>query len=141
MQNQQMEMRLNAPQIPPPAPLVVPVPVPAVDMTEIMTLDHPNGRLWRDWNETGKLAYLLGLREGLNPLMENIPKHEADTYFPPTMTLSQTEAAVDKFFEDSENIRVPIFAAMRIVTMKVNGATQDQIDSEITLNRQISSKK
>lgn len=140
LQNQQLQNQATAPYVPP-APVVVPVPIPAPDLSEIMTMDHPNGRLWKSWSDTGKLAYLLGMREALNPLLEDIPKHEAPTYFSPKMTLSQTQTGVDRFYEDPLNVRIPIFAAMRLVTMKANGAPTQQIDSELETNRKISGVK
>ena len=140
LQNQQLQNQINAPAAPP-TPAVAPVPTPAADLSEMLTMDHPNGHLWKSWTDTGKIAYLLGLREGLGPLMDSAPKTEGQTYFPPATTLSQTETAVDRFYEDPLKIRIPIFAALHLVTMKANGVPQDQIYSELTINRQISVKK
>jgi hypothetical protein len=142
LQNQQLQNQINSPHVSPaPPPSVASAPAPVVDLSEIMTMDHPNGNLWKSWNDTGKLSYLLGLREGLGTLLDKVPKTESPTYFSPAMTFSQTETAVDRFYEDPLNVRIPIFVALKLVTMKANGAPQDQIYSELTLDRQISSKK
>jgi hypothetical protein len=59
--------------------------------------------------------------------MDSTPKSEGPTYLPPTVkTLSQTETVVDRFYEDPPNVRIPMFAALHLVTMKANGAPQDQ---------------
>jgi hypothetical protein len=137
LQNQQLQNQISTPAAPS-QPVVVPVSPTASDLSEIMTMDHPNGRLWKSWTDTGKLAYLLGMREALNPLMEGIPKHEASTYFSPKLTLSQTQAGVDGFYEDPQNVRIPIFAALRLVTMKANGAPKEEVDSQLAINRKIS---
>jgi len=140
LQNQQLQNQINAPAIVP-TPAVALALTDAADLSEMMTMDHPNGHVWKNWNDSGKIAYLLGLREGMGPLLDRTPKTEAPTYFAPAATLSQTETAVDRFYEDPLNIRIPIFAALHLVTMKANGAPQDQIVNELTINRQISVKK
>jgi hypothetical protein len=147
LQNQQMRQQMNAPAMSPP-PVVHSVPTPPsganptseTDFSRMITMDHPNGRMWNSWTPPMRLVYLLGMHEALGPLLSaDVPKPEVPVYFPRALNLSETLTALDQFYAEPANLPIPIFAGMSIVTLEANGAAREKIDSELSIARRISS--
>lgn len=75
-----------------------------------------------------KLAYVSGISEAIDFLVGLLEYH---TYFPASLKPDEFVKAVDAFYDQPENLPIPIMQAMRIVTLKANGEDPAAIDKEI----------
>lgn len=90
-----------------------------------------NGRVWKAASQDANLAYLAGLKEALAlEAPEKLP-----AYCPPGLTALEFQTAVDQFYAQPENLLVPIVQSLRIVSMKVAGASASDIDAELSAMR------
>ena len=55
--------------------------------------------------------------------------------FPPGYGDWRLEKGLDRFYQEPENLRFPISAALRIFAMRVEGKSQAQIDSMLSVFR------
>jgi hypothetical protein len=82
-----------------------------------------NGRLWQSLSSTSKLYLLVGFDEAMGlaqPYREKI-------YFP-KVPYGDVVKGIDRFYEAPENLTFPVSDALQIFTLKVNGATQSEIE-------------
>jgi len=139
-------------------PLIVAVCAPQTWSELNTTLGKANGRYWQSLSTTSKLDFLVGFGEGYSAAAPSgIPwdlrqmvgeaKVAAATkaleasrslkwYFPEKLSYGEVVKGVDRFYEDPENIRLPITDALEIFTRKVNGATQAELDRVTAYRRQ-----
>jgi hypothetical protein len=109
----------------------------ARDHPEFFSKDLHNGRFWRALNETQKIFYISGYREGISIGLRaaNTKPETAQTYLPFNLPNGDIVKGVDKFYSKPENLRFPIKEALSIFSAKVNGASEELIDQAMDLLR------
>lgn len=119
---------------------------PAEDKIETHSL--ANGRMW-DLMGNYKIYYLMGLANGMIVGLakgnHQLTPEEADKIFhetfPVKFSRGEVRSAVDKFYEDTSNIIIPIPGAVEWVTRKMNGASPTELEEFLTTLRKESIKK
>lgn len=93
-----------------------------------------NGRFWMSLSETSRLFFLMGFDEAMglaNPFGEK-------EYFSKDAPYGDVVKGLTRFYEEPENLRFPVSDALQIFQMKVNGATQSEIEARlIQMRREI----
>jgi len=51
-------------------------------------------------------------------------------YFPSTMTFGEIIKGLDRFYEEPENLILPVIDGLELFTLKANGVTQEAIDTK-----------
>lgn len=91
-----------------------------------------NGRAWQTSPREARLMYIRGLQDGLvlagalvssRPDATTLLRHTAPEFRP-----SDYIDEINAFFEDSKNVRIPIFYAWEYVNTKFKGAPQRRLD-------------
>lgn len=95
-----------------------------------------NGRSWQGFKvHDYKLAFIAGIGEATSFLI-GLFNPTYRTYFPQSLSGDELVTAIDRFYEQPENLPIPIMQAMRIVTLRANGEDPTSVDKEIaTLRR------
>jgi len=111
-----------------------------------------NGRMWKDMNRVQKVFYLQGYREGVTQgLTDAVPKGAApDSDLakaanaaaerlagPLTFENGEMSDAIDHFFEDPLNVRIPVLMAIPIVVEQAHGKNPEEINQHIRDWRQV----
>lgn len=120
------------------------------------TFAQANGRLWINLTPEQKVTYLYALSDGIvafyviTKFVENDPAtmpqsqqwaqdtqlgEAIDIFHSGSATIGEETQAVDQFYSDSANLRIPISWALSQFTLKVRGATADQLNARLTLAR------
>jgi len=81
-----------------------------------------NGRHWQVFMDKGN--YLVGFLDGLRAA-----RSPSRPYIPEPLSMVELVKAVDRFYQEPENLAIPVPEALRIVALKANGAPQSEIDS------------
>ena len=98
------------------------------------TLGGLNGRFRERLKPSDRLLFILGLHEGLN-IPGSSEQANMRSYFP-DVPYGDILKGVDRFYEEPENLLFPVVYALKIFALKVNGATQAEIDKELAEDRQ-----
>lgn len=102
-----------------------------------------NGRFWMSISTNARGNFLVGFAEALlwysdiTAADPTIHEKNADNW-PQEATYGDIERGVTKFYEEPENLSIPIIQAIKIFTMKVHSRSQAAIDSQVTFQRIIS---
>lgn len=101
-----------------------------VDIADERTNERLNGRFWsrlpEEFNHHYKLYFVLGYCEsGECPVQPNY---------------GEIVKGIDKFYDEPENLRLPIFLAMRVFAMKVAGAKATEIEAVMNAAREYADK-
>src|ERR1700733_9698429 len=92
-----------------------------------------DGRTWQDRKyQEVKIVYLDGISEAL-AFVGGLPQH--GTYFPQSLDAKEFVKAIDQFYNQPENLPIPIMQAMRVITMRSAGADPITIETEIAALR------
>lgn len=83
-----------------------------------------NGRIWSALPPDRRNWWILGQIDAARTILD--PK-EASKYDPHTLSIPETVAGVDRFYQEPENLPIPIMYALFFVTMKANGEDPDVI--------------
>jgi hypothetical protein len=86
-----------------------------------------NGRFWMTLSDTSRLYFLIGFDEAMG--IGN-PYGEKD-YFSKDAPFGDVVKGITRFYQEPENLRSPVSYALQIFRMKVNGATQAQIEAKL----------
>ena len=101
-----------------------------------------NGRGWSGMSEYAKATYLRGAYDcaavalALNPM----PDKKVDIFYRIEITgssLAEIAKAIDAFYSDSMNSRIPIVSAMAWVKMKHDGSTPQTLEETLAKLRSI----
>src|SRR5271157_2373295 len=79
-----------------------------------------NGRFWANLSSTSKLFFIVGFDEGIGiaaPFSEQ-------KYFAKGTPYGDVVKGLDRFYQEPENLMIPISDSLVIFQLKVNGATQ-----------------
>ncbi len=90
-----------------------------------------NGRAWESFSEAMKLGYVLGFTEAVSTGVceqERLPCH---------MQMGEMTKAVDRVYEEPENVLLPIPMAIHIVTMKAAGMDPAAFEKEVAALRRL----
>lgn len=74
-----------------------------------------NGRLWTFMEHSERLGFALGYCD-------------ASSACPSQTTNGELVKGIDRFYQEPENLRLPIATALRVFTMKVAGAKASEIE-------------
>lgn len=96
-----------------------------------------NGRGWNAISSDGRTLYLRGVSDGIIRESSDAFKKK---YMCGTLSTAEVRTAIDRFFSEPENLLVPVIDALHIVSMKVNGGLQSEIDNYLSVMRAISVK-
>jgi hypothetical protein len=98
-----------------------------------------NGHVWNDLDVQSKTMYIIGIEEGATLLVDemSIDVLEKNTTRSTLIALKRIDSTgfrasdialeIDKFYEKSINIGIPIVEAYRHVLKKFNGASPDEL--------------
>lgn len=133
LQNQQLEQQQRnqaiqqQTQVPPPAaPPTPPTPTSQLGAGENQrTLGFLNGRTWNAANADMKVSYMTGLLE----MIMLTPDADMLKYFGRNLTTAENSKAVDRFYEEPENLNIPVPFALQIVAKKANGESPDAVEN------------
>jgi hypothetical protein len=125
-------------QLPEPPSLLVSVAHPPVDAATPagttadtnFTLGYRNGRLWQSVTSNFKTFYLTGFSEAFNLYSSNQPDFAS-------ATIGDAEKGLDRFYQEPENLMFPVITALRFFAMKLNGASQVEVEAEVKRCRTI----
>ena len=101
---------------------------------EDTSTDGPlNGQLWRLISPEAKAAFILGFSEALW-----VEKGEAKSkYFPLRLQADELSAYLDRFYENPENIIIPVFAALEVITLRSNGTDPQALEVRLSVYRRL----
>jgi hypothetical protein len=94
------------------------------------TLGGLNGRFWERLTPSDRLWFIIGLHEGLE-----YSEATMRSYFP-DVPYSDILKGVDRLYEEPETLTFPILYALEVFALKVNGATQSEIEKNLAERRQ-----
>jgi hypothetical protein len=87
-----------------------------------------NGRYWTSLTDNMQTFFLVGYLDAhfayAPPFLNNSL---------PATVIGDIQKGLDRFYQDPENLRFPISAALRIFAMRVEGKSQPQIDSMLSV--------
>ena len=92
-----------------------------------LTRGLPNGLMWKVLSEDQKTAFVLGYLAGVGvsgPL-------NRDDLMPSTLTAIETVRAVDAFYVDAQNERLPAGFAIPIIARRTAGKDKDSIEADL----------
>jgi hypothetical protein len=138
LQNQQIEQQLNEvahPTADPPPVRPVPSLLPRPTM-RTTTFGSVNGIAWIILDENGKKLYLAGVQNALT----HETKRQTWIKYVPNGDSDQVLSALDMFYTNLLNLAIPIVDALRITIMMLNSEAIQDIEDEITLQRDISNR-
>jgi hypothetical protein len=93
------------------------------------TNDRDNGRFWELMDDAKRASYINGFEAAFSLQGGYKPKQ---TQFPTgSGTFGDIRKGLDRFYQDPENLSFPIFYALHIFAMKVNGASQAEVEAEV----------
>jgi methionine synthase I (cobalamin-dependent) len=109
-----------------------------------------NGRFWDQLSLDGKMGYVIGAIEGIGEVPFHAKKDCAcvfDAVVETTKSLYgektdalyiETAQAIDGFYKEPANKRIPVIDAMKYVAKKVCGATKQELEEyEAALRRSL----
>ncbi len=113
-----------------------------------ITTDLFNGRMWALMSGTQKISHLTGIHEGIILCLNQIKgdlkissdlmkKMQDSGIFDrrrllfSSQGITEIEARMDHFYEDSANLDIPIIAAYQHITMELNFATSEDIKNNL----------
>jgi hypothetical protein len=90
-----------------------------------------NGRAWQAGTQTAKIYYIRGAFDALLVAAFS----EQSQYFPANLVARELAKAVDHFYEEPENLPIPIVKALRLVTMRARGEDPGVVEKAIATER------
>ncbi len=91
-----------------------------------------NGRAWTTFDTREKEIYINGMRDlaGSANVGENW-----SLYAVAGLSIRDTSEAIDKAYQDSLNLSIPVPWMMKLIRFRADGAPQDKIDANFALFR------
>ena len=99
-----------------------------------------NGRAWIDSDEGTRVAFLMGYSDhhivfadapirdnGIRSKYPSADSQESD-WWPAHLTFGEISKAVTKFYDEPENVRLPIRYALCITALRVRGTAPSEIE-------------
>jgi hypothetical protein len=104
-----------------------------------------NGRFWRAAGDVAKVSYMQGIVAALSRVKFRSLNGPCDAesdrvlkaYMLPQGAVADAEEGVDRFYEEPENLLIPIIDALEIVSAKARGVPQVVIDERILHYRSV----
>lgn len=92
-----------------------------------------NGRFWKASMPFAKTGFLLGYEQalvymGARQFAEYSKFEEFKKHLYPALTISETESAMDRFYEMPENGPIGVNEALHIIAERVNGGSVEEIE-------------
>lgn len=86
-----------------------------------------NGRGWNAYQKAQKASYLMGIHDALGTVKDAPSLSHS---FPTNLSVGESILAVDRFYEEPENLSIMVMGALRVVALKINGGSQVEVDAE-----------
>lgn len=98
-----------------------------------------NGRAWQTFPHSEKIVYTTAASEAL--VVAAATEHPV--YFTYNLSGEEFVKAVDRFYQEPENLPIPIMHALKLVTLKADGEDPDRIAKLVATERRraVESKK
>jgi hypothetical protein len=96
-----------------------------------------NGRWWRVMDSSMQLAYVIGLNDGLSYAEK--PDAKADFWWP-GLSYGEIRQALNQYYDEPANIRIPIRDAIVAVALKVKGLPKADLDQFTEMMRRRSAE-
>jgi hypothetical protein len=90
-----------------------------------------NGRFWANLSSTSKLYFILGFEEAMGLAS---PDSEA-LYLAKSPIYGDVVKGLDRFYQEPENLMIPISDGLIIFQIKANGATQAEVETKMAVIR------
>jgi hypothetical protein len=71
-----------------------------------------------------KISFVTGAAES----MATVSVADFKKYFPQTLNFGESVKALDIFYEEPANVPIPVIWALRLITMKANGADPEAVE-------------
>ena len=97
-----------------------------------------NGRYWEKLPEIGKTMFLSGILDGVYFTTRFISQENRKEFVHDvvcSLKVGEISVLMDEFYKDKYNVNLPIIIAYSIVVDKANGATPEEIEKNISLQR------
>lgn len=98
-----------------------------------ITIGLPNGRFWQVLTYNEKVVYLTGFSNGLTLGAGAVSKQPA-TYYAKGFTLADHMKEIDRLYADTENVLIPIPAALAYCGAKLRGTHTNAELEQILIN-------
>lgn len=104
------------------------------------TAGMANGRLWNSLNSGEKRAYLIGYWDdwALHATTRTNPAPDGgieEEYYPRPLGFNDVAKSLDDFYRAPENLNIQVRYALRILTLKVFGVPDAQVQNELLFFR------
>jgi hypothetical protein len=107
----------------------------SADLEDSKTSGFVNGRFWNQLQPMAKVVYLMAFQEGIMAGAGTLDAKTktTDQYVDPTAAkYGEIVSGLDRLYKQPENINVPVFEALKVLTMKIRGATKDEIENALS---------
>ena len=114
------------------------------DHAPFRTFGVINGRGWRVFSPDSKISYIEGVKAGLGMAVVRTPvdspcdvlnKGTVAAFSAEGFTQGEILEAVDRFYDQPENLLIKITDALEIVSAKARGVPQDVIETKTSQRR------
>jgi hypothetical protein len=110
-------------------------PSPPVPTQPWKTGGLVNGRAWQSFSQDEKVVFLTGASD----TFFMVDEAEFFKNFPRGLQVGEFALAIDQFYREPENLPIPVFFGLKVVTMKVNGEDPAVVDKILSAVRQSAS--
>jgi hypothetical protein len=135
-------MRRMAQEAPQPATQVISTvdspSLPEQAARSIFTNGLQNGIGWKGSEQMSKLNYVLGVRDAL--LMTGKGRIEHDRYFAKGLNNGEIVTAIDRFYEEPENLLMIVINALQFISLKARGILPTDLDQFLSVCRKFASE-
>lgn len=92
-----------------------------------------NGRAWKVLSDIAKTTYLYAISDAIGEeARAQLPK-----YIPDGLSRPEVRLAIDQFYEEPENLLIPVFRSLQIVVSRAGGTLQPEIDYRLAIERRV----
>jgi len=111
--------------------LAIPCQAQKPNIEDHFTKGTLNGRFWNSLPEDSRLWFILGYCEGTSQFWLACPTEVEN---------GELVKGIDRFYQEPENLRLPVITAMAVFTQKVRGASPTLIESLMKAARDFADK-
>lgn len=122
--------------------------VTSVQVTKQLELGFSNGKRWRAVDLQSQIMWVQGVQEGMSFMVREVYPHTSVTDRAAiekkfkSVTIqgfrdSDVVKQIDRFYEDSSNLRIPVVDAYKYTVRKIHGAKQRELDDYAAELRQL----
>jgi hypothetical protein len=95
-----------------------------------------NGRLWTVLTPDHRSWFIFGQQDATKAILL---RSVADRFAPRTLSNTEIVAAIDRFYDEPENLPISIMDALMVVTLRANGADSDTVAHAVAQLKRLAS--